>query len=118
MDFPPAPLHTLPMQSQNKIFEDLSRVASGALGSFTGLKQELDGLVRERLERILADMDLASREELEVARAMAAKARDEQETLLARVAELENRVAELESRKESSPAKKLARKAPNTKKST
>lgn len=106
------------MQTQNKIFEDLSRVASGALGSFTNLKQELDALVRDRLERILGDMDIPSREELEVARAMAAKARDEQEKLILRVAELENRVAELESAKESRPARKTIRKAPQAKKSS
>jgi BMFP domain-containing protein YqiC len=112
------PPHTPAMQTQNKIFEDLSRVASGALGSFTNLKQELDALVRDRLERILGDMDIPSREELEVARAMAAKARDEQEKLIARVAELENRVAELESAKESRPARKTTRKAPQAKKSS
>lgn len=117
MDSQPLSPHTPAMQSQNKIFEDLSRVASGALGSFTSLKQELDALVRDRLERILGEMDVASREELEVARAMAAKARDEQEKLLARVAELESRVASLESTKESSPAPKRTRKAPQAKKS-
>jgi BMFP domain-containing protein YqiC len=84
------------MQSQNRFFDDLARMAAGAAGALTGVRGEIEARFRDQLERVLAGMDLVSREEFEAARAMAAKARDEQEKLLRRVEELETRLAELE----------------------
>jgi BMFP domain-containing protein YqiC len=81
------------MQSQNPFFDDLARVASGAMGALSGLRAEMEAMMRQQLERFTAGMDLVSREEFEVVRAMAIKAREEQETLAARVAELEARLA-------------------------
>jgi BMFP domain-containing protein YqiC len=84
------------MQSQSRFFDDLARVAAGAAGAVSGVRAEIEARARDQLERVLAGMDLVSREEFEAARAMAAKARDEQERLLRRVAELEARLALLE----------------------
>jgi BMFP domain-containing protein YqiC len=81
------------MQSQNRFFDDLARVASGAAGAITGVRGEIEARLRDQLERVLAGMDLVSREEFEAAKAMAAKARDEQEALLRRVEALEARLA-------------------------
>ena len=81
------------MQSQNRFFDDLARVASGAMGALSGVKGEVESRLREQLEKALAGMDLVSREEFEAVRAMAAKARAEQEDLAKRVAELESRLA-------------------------
>jgi len=61
--------------------------------------------MRQRLERLVADMDFVPREEFEVAKAMASKARSENERLEARLAELEARVVALESRAGTSPSK-------------
>lgn len=77
------------MQSQNRIFDDLARVAGGALGALTSLKDEIEAMIRDRLERFMADGNFVRREEFDVVRAMAAEARAEQERLAARVAELE-----------------------------
>lgn len=77
------------MQTQNRLFDDLARVAGGALGALTGLRDEIELLVRQRMERVLADMDLVPREEFDAVKAMAAEARAENERLAARVAELE-----------------------------
>ncbi len=77
------------MQSQNRIFDDIARVAGGALGALTSLKDEVEALVRDRMERFMADGNFVRREEFDVVRAMAAEARAEQERLAARVAELE-----------------------------
>lgn len=82
------------MQVDNRLFDDFARLASGALGSLAGLKSELDALVRQRLERLLADMELVSREEFEAVKAVAANARSAQEALEARVAALEAALAE------------------------
>ena len=53
------------------------------------MRDEIEARLRDQLERILAGMDLVSREEFEAVKAMAAKARDEQEDLQRRIAELE-----------------------------
>lgn len=77
------------MQTQNKLFDDIARVANGAMSTVMGMKDELDSLVRHRIERFLANADLVTREEFDVVKAMAAKARDENEKLSARIAALE-----------------------------
>jgi BMFP domain-containing protein YqiC len=86
------------MQSQNRFFDDLARVAAGAIGTLSGVKSEVETRIREQLERVLAGMDLVSRDEFEAVKAMAAKARSEQEDLQKRVAQLESRLAELAAR--------------------
>ena len=83
------------MQSQNRIFDDLARVAAGVMGTLSGVRSEVETRIREQLERVLAGMDLVSREEFEAVKAMAAKARSEQEDLQKRVAGLESRLAAL-----------------------
>jgi len=83
------------MQSQNRFFDDLARVAAGALGTLSGVKTEVEARLRDQLERVLAGMDLVSRDEFEAVKAMAAKARSEQENLINRVADLESRLAAL-----------------------
>ena len=85
------------MQMENRLFDDLARVAGGAMSAMGGLKEEVESRVRERLERLANELELVSREEFEAVSAMAAKARSEQEALTARVAALEARVAALEA---------------------
>ena len=77
------------MQTENKILDDLARVATGALGALSGVREEVEAQLRQQLEKILDQMDLVTREEFEAVKAMAAKARAEQEALAARVAALE-----------------------------
>jgi BMFP domain-containing protein YqiC len=80
------------MQTQNRLFDDLARVAGGALGAFSGLREEIELLVRGRIERVLGDMELVPREEFEVVKAMAAEARQDNEALKARLDALEERL--------------------------
>ena len=80
------------MQTNNRFFDDLARVASGAASTLAGVRQELDAMVRQRLERLISDMDLVTRDEFEAVKATAANARAEQETLARRVAQLEETV--------------------------
>jgi BMFP domain-containing protein YqiC len=91
------------MQSQGRFFDDLARMASGAAGALTGMRGEIEARFRDQLERVLAGMDLVGREEFEAAKAMAAKAREEQEILLRRVEALETRLAALERRGDAGP---------------
>jgi hypothetical protein len=83
------------MQTENRILDDMARVASGALSGFTGLRQEIEARLREQVERMLRDMDLVTREEFEAVKAVAATARAEQERLAAHVVRLEITLAEL-----------------------
>jgi BMFP domain-containing protein YqiC len=77
------------VQTENPLLDDLARVATGALGALTGMRAEVEARLRDQLERVLARMDLVTREEFEAVRAMAAKARLEQEALARRVEALE-----------------------------
>lgn len=77
------------MQTQNKFLDDLARVASGAVGVAAGMREEVEARLRDQFERVLGHMDLVTREEFEAVRAMAIKAREEEELLSERVAALE-----------------------------
>ena len=82
------------MQTSNRFFDDLAKVASGAASTVVGIKQELDAMVKQRVERLVADFDLVRRDEFEAVKAMAANARAEQERLERRISELEGKIVE------------------------
>lgn len=77
------------MQTRNKILDDVSKLMTNAAGVAQGVKDEAETVVRARVERWLAESDLVTREEFDAVRDMAAKAREENERLAARLAELE-----------------------------
>ena len=80
------------MQTNNRLFDDIARAANGALGALGGLKAELDQQVRAVVERVLRNQDLVTREEFEAVKEMAARAREENEALRARLEQLEARM--------------------------
>ncbi|WND01669.1 accessory factor UbiK family protein [Temperatibacter marinus] len=71
------------MQTNNKFFDDMAQLASGAAGAVHSVKSEMEGQFQAWLERQLSSMDLVTREEFEVVRLMAEKARDENDALRA-----------------------------------
>ena len=81
------------MQTRGRVFDDMARLANGAVGALAGAGRELEAMIRAQIEKLLANMDLVRRDEFEAVKAMAAKARAEQERLEARVAALEARLA-------------------------
>ena len=85
------------MQSENKILDDIARVASSAMGVAAGMRGEVEARLREQLERLLSQMDLVPREEFDAIKAVAVAAREEQEALSAKLASLEARLAALEA---------------------
>jgi BMFP domain-containing protein YqiC len=99
------------MQTENRLLDDLARMANGALNTLSGLREEIESRVRERVERMLADMDMVTREEFEAVRAMAQKARSEQEEMAATLAKLERRVAGMSASDDRPKAKAAARAA-------
>ncbi len=86
------------MQTSNRFLDDIARLANGMMGVAAGFRGEVEGMIKARITAMLADANLVPREDFEVVRAMAAKARDEQEVLAAKVAALEARVAVLEGK--------------------
>lgn len=95
------------MQSQNRLFDDLARVASGAVGAVAGVRSELEEAFRQKLERYLAEADMVPRDEFDAIKAVAVKAREAQEALETRVAALE---AELATLKKPAPRRSTAKK--------
>ncbi|MCI5039756.1 MULTISPECIES: accessory factor UbiK family protein [Donghicola] len=77
------------MQTKGKIFDDLSQLMTNAMGVAQGAKQEAETAVSSVLDRWLAERDFVTREEFDAVRAMAQKAREENEALKARLDALE-----------------------------
>lgn len=101
------------MQVDNKLLDDLARVAGGALGALSSLREEAEAQMRQQFERVLSRMDMVSREEFDAVRAIAAKAREEQEALADRVTALEASIASLLAdrtlpREEAGPRRRAA----------
>jgi len=80
------------MQTDNPFLDGLAKLFTDAAGAAQSLRSEVELLVRQRMEKLVADMNLVSREEFDAVKAMAAKARAENESLAARVAALEARL--------------------------
>ncbi|MCX7567004.1 accessory factor UbiK family protein [Sulfitobacter sp. F26169L] len=79
------------MQTRNKIFDDLSQIMTNAMGVAQGAKDEAENALKSMMDRWLADRDFVTREEFDAVRAMAQKAREENEALKARLDTLERK---------------------------
>jgi BMFP domain-containing protein YqiC len=90
-------------QTRSRFFDDLSKLMTDAAGLAEGARREVDTALRGQLERLLAGMDVVSREEFEAARDMAARARTENEALRERVAALEAKLDSMSTQSERSP---------------
>ena len=77
------------MQTRNPFLDDLAKMANGAMGALSGVKDEMEARVRDQIARILDGMDIPRRDEFEAVKAMAAKAREENEALRRQLAELQ-----------------------------
>ncbi|MBA4208574.1 MAG: hypothetical protein C0454_03505 [Parvibaculum sp.] len=86
-------------QTQNRIFDELGRLFTNAAGAAQGVRQEVETVIKGQAERLLADMDLVTREEFEAVRAMAQLAREENEALKARIEALEAALAKKSAKK-------------------
>ena len=80
------------MQKDNKFFEDVAKMASGAAGGLLEMKREMTASMHEQLEKLLQNMNLATSEEFETIKAMFAKLSREQEEMKARLEALEKKL--------------------------
>lgn len=79
-------------QTSNRLLDEFARLMTDAAGAAQGMKREVETLMKSQGEKILKDMDVVRREEFEVVKAMAEKARAENERLELRLAALEARL--------------------------
>jgi hypothetical protein len=75
--------------TSSRFFDELAKLMTNATGAAQGLRKEVDTMVQSQVERVLNNLELVKREELDVVRDMAQKARDENDALAKRLAELE-----------------------------
>jgi BMFP domain-containing protein YqiC len=80
-------------QTSNRLFDEFARLATDAVGAAQGVRREAEAMMRAQAERLLRDMDVATREEVDVLRDMLAAVREENDRLAARVAALEARLS-------------------------
>jgi BMFP domain-containing protein YqiC len=81
-------------QTRSRLFDDFSRLMTDAAGLAGGARREVETLARSQIERLMAGMDVVSREEFDAVREMAALARAENEKLEARLAALEAKLGQ------------------------
>jgi BMFP domain-containing protein YqiC len=82
-------------QTNNRFLDELAKLMTDAAGAAQGMRRDFETMVRSQGERMLREMDVVQREEFEAVKAMAVKAREENEQLAARVAALEAELAAL-----------------------
>lgn len=82
-------------QTTNRFLDEFAKLMTDAAGAADGLRKEAEQVFRSQGERFLREMDVVRREEFEAVKAMAEKARAENERLEARIAELEQQLAQM-----------------------
>jgi BMFP domain-containing protein YqiC len=75
--------------ASTRVFDELAKMMTNAAGAAQGARREIDRLVQTQVERVLNDLEVVKREEFEAVKEMAAKAREENDALSARIAKLE-----------------------------
>jgi hypothetical protein len=76
-------------QTSNRILDEFARFVTDATGVAKGVRTEVETVVRTQAEKVLRELDVVQREEFDAVKAMAAKAREENEALKSRIAALE-----------------------------
>ena len=79
-------------QTTGRFFDELAKLMTDAAGAAQGARQEFETILRAQADRVLSEMDVVRREEFEAVKAMAEKAREENEELARRLAELEEKL--------------------------
>ncbi len=77
------------MQTDNRFLDGMAKFLTNAAGAAQAFKAEMETMVKARIEKMISDLDFVPRDEFDAVKAMAAKARTDNEKLAARVAELE-----------------------------
>ena len=76
-------------QTTGWFFDEMAKLMTDAAGAAQGMRTEFETAAKSQAERFMRTMDIPQREEFEAVKAMALKAREENEKLAQRVSELE-----------------------------
>ena len=79
--------------TNSRFFDEVSKLMTGAAGAAQNVRKEIDTLVQNQVERVLNNLNIVKREEFEVVKDMAEKARMENSKLEARIVELEKKLS-------------------------
>lgn len=93
------------MQTRSRILNDIAKLTNGAAGVASGMRDEMETLVQQRLRSVIENLDLVQREEFEAVEAVAIRAREAQEALEKRVAALEKKLASAAVKKPTTKSK-------------
>lgn len=99
------------MSSRNPFLDDFAKVASSAFSTIGGLRDEAQSAMKSRFEAMIADMDMVTREEFDAVRAMALKAREENDALLQEIVAIKQQIEAAKPKKAAAPRKPAAKKA-------
>ena len=94
-------------QGPNRFLDEFAKLMTDAAGLAQGVQKEAETAFRAQGERVMAKMDLVQREDFDVVRDMASRARLENNELKEMFSALEARVASLE--KAAKPTKPRAK---------
>ena len=83
--------------TNSKFFDELAKLMGNAASAAQGVRKEVDTLVQSQVERVLNNLNVVKRDECEVVKEMAEKARTENDSLAQRIAALESRLGKTES---------------------
>lgn len=86
------------MPDPKKMFGDASKAAGSAFSVFGGIKEEISGIVKGRVDEVLSTLHLVRREEFDIITEIASRTRSAQEKLEDQVEKLEERLAALEDK--------------------
>lgn len=98
------------MSSRNPFIDDFAKVASSAFSTIGGLRDEAQSAMKARFEAMIADMDMVTRDEFEAVRAMALKAREENDALLQEIVAMKQQIQAAKPAKAAAPRKTAAKK--------
>lgn len=97
-------------QGPNRILDELAKLMTDAAGVAQGVQREAETAFKSQAERFLAQMDIVQREEFDVVREMASRARSENESLKETILTLQQRLDRLEGGKKPSKPRARAKK--------
>jgi len=84
-------------QTTGRFFDELGKLMTDAAGAAQGVRKEVENIIRSQAEHMLGELDIVQREEFDAVKAIALKAREENELLKQRIAILEETLARREA---------------------
>lgn len=81
------------MQTESRFFDDIAKLMSNAAGAAQGVREEVETAFRAQAEKLIEELDLVPRDEFDTVKAMAQKARMENDELIKRIEELEAKIS-------------------------